>query len=53
MKEVIPGPDVQSKSNQMGMAMRWSTPEDMTARMQADIAKWGAVIENAGIAKRD
>jgi tripartite-type tricarboxylate transporter receptor subunit TctC len=53
MKDVIPGPDVQSKSNQMGMAMRWSTPEDMTARMQADIAKWGAVIEKAGIAKRD
>jgi tripartite-type tricarboxylate transporter receptor subunit TctC len=53
MKEVIPGPDVQSKSSQMGMAMRWSTPEDMTARMQADIAKWGAVIEKAGIARRD
>src|SRR5580704_6549597 len=53
MKEVIPGPDVQSKSSQMGMAMRWSTPDDMTARMKADIAKWGAVIEKAGIAKRD
>ena len=53
MKEVIPGPDVQGKSSQMGMAMRWSTPEDMTARMQADIAKWGAVIEKAGIPKRD
>jgi tripartite-type tricarboxylate transporter receptor subunit TctC len=53
MKEVIPGPDVQSKSNQMGMAMRWSTPDDMTARMKADIAKWGAVIEKAGIPKRD
>jgi tripartite-type tricarboxylate transporter receptor subunit TctC len=53
MKDVIPGPDVQSKSSRMGMAMRWSTPEDMTARMKADIAKWGAVIEKAGIAKRD
>jgi tripartite-type tricarboxylate transporter receptor subunit TctC len=53
MKEVIPGPDVQSKSAQMGMAMRWSTPEDMTARMKADIAKWGAVIDKAGIAKHD
>jgi tripartite-type tricarboxylate transporter receptor subunit TctC len=53
MKDVIPGPEVQSKSNQMGMAMRWSTPDDMTARMKADIAKWGAVIEKAGIAKRD
>jgi tripartite-type tricarboxylate transporter receptor subunit TctC len=53
MKEVIPGPDVQGKSSQMGMAMRWSTPDDMTARMKADIAKWGAVIEKAGIPKRD
>jgi tripartite-type tricarboxylate transporter receptor subunit TctC len=53
MKDVIPGPDVQSKSAQMGMAMRWSTPEDMTARMKADIAKWGAVIEKAGIPKHD
>jgi tripartite-type tricarboxylate transporter receptor subunit TctC len=53
MKEVIPTPDVQSKSAQMGMEMRWSTPDDMTARMKADIAKWGAVIEKAGIAKRD
>ncbi len=53
MKDVIPGPDVQSKSAQMGMAMRWSTPDDMTARMKADIAKWGAVIDKAGIAKHD
>jgi tripartite-type tricarboxylate transporter receptor subunit TctC len=53
MKEVIPAPDVQSKSGQMGMEMRWSTPEDMTARMKSDIAKWGAVIEKAGIPKHD
>jgi tripartite-type tricarboxylate transporter receptor subunit TctC len=53
MKDVMPTPDVQDRAKQMGMAMRWSTPEDMTARMKADIAKWGAVIEKAGIAKRD
>ncbi len=53
MKEVIPTPDVQSKSAKMGMEMRWSTPQDMTARMKADIAKWGAVIEKAGIPKHD
>jgi len=33
--------------------MRWSTPEEMTARLKADIAKWGEVIDKAGIAKRD
>jgi tripartite-type tricarboxylate transporter receptor subunit TctC len=53
MKEVIPLPEVQGKSSQMGMAMQWSTPEDMTARMKADIAKWGAVIEKAGIPRHD
>jgi tripartite-type tricarboxylate transporter receptor subunit TctC len=53
MKDVIPTPDVQDKAKQMGMAMVWSTPQDMTARMKADIAKWGAVIEKAGIPKRD
>jgi tripartite-type tricarboxylate transporter receptor subunit TctC len=53
MKDVIPTPEVQDRAKQMGMAMRWSTPADMTARMKADIAKWGAVIEKAGIAKRD
>ena len=53
MKDVVPTPDVQDRAKQMGMAMRWSTPQVMTARMQADIAKWGAVIEKAGIAKRE
>src|SRR5215467_9662165 len=53
VKEVMPSPDIQSRAQEMGMAMRWSTLEEMTARMKADIAKWGAVIEKAGIAKRD
>lgn len=53
MKEVIPDADIQNKANQMGMQMRWSTPQAMTARMQADIAKWSSVIAKAGIAKRD
>ena len=53
MKEVIPLPAIQDRSAQMGMEMRWSTPEEMNERMKADIAKWGAVIKNAGIPKRD
>jgi tripartite-type tricarboxylate transporter receptor subunit TctC len=53
VEDVIPSPDVQSKAATMGMTMRWSTPEEMTARMKADIAKWSAVIQKAGIAKRD
>ena len=53
MKDVIPDPDIQEKANAMGMEMRWSTPDAMTARMKSDIAKWGAVIAAAHIPKRD
>jgi tripartite-type tricarboxylate transporter receptor subunit TctC len=53
MKEVIPSPDIQTRSAEMGMTMRSSTPDEMTARMKTDISKWSAVIEKAGIAKRD
>jgi tripartite-type tricarboxylate transporter receptor subunit TctC len=53
VKEVMPSPDMQGRAQEMGMAMRWSTPEEMTARMKADIGKWGSVMEKAGIAKRD
>ena len=53
VKDVMPSSDIQTRSAEMGMAMRWSTPEEMTTRMKADIGKWSAVIEKAGIAKRD
>jgi tripartite-type tricarboxylate transporter receptor subunit TctC len=53
MKDVIPSPDMQSRAAQMGMEMRWGTPDDMTARMKSDMAKWGAVIEAAGIPKQN
>jgi tripartite-type tricarboxylate transporter receptor subunit TctC len=50
---VLPLPDVQEKARRLGMEMRASTPEQMTARLKADIAKWSGVIEKAGIPKRD
>jgi len=53
MRDVIPDSGVQSKAAQMGMAMKASSPDEMTARMKADIAKWGAVIANAHIPKHD
>ena len=52
MKAVLAEPSVQDKAKQLGMAMRWSTPAEMTARMKSDIARWGAVIAKAGIPKR-
>lgn len=53
MQDVIPSPEIQSKAARMGMAMRASTPAEMTARMKLDIAKWSAVIERSGIPRRD
>ena len=53
VKDAIPLPDIQTRAAEMGMAMEWSTPDDMTARMKADMSKWSAVIDKAGIAKRD
>jgi tripartite-type tricarboxylate transporter receptor subunit TctC len=53
INEVLPLPDVQEKSQRLGMDMRASTPDEMTARLKSDIAKWSAVIEKAGIPKRD
>ena len=50
---VLPLPDVQQRANRLGMAMRASTPDEMTGRLKADTAKWSAVIEKAGIPKRD
>jgi len=50
---VLPLPDVQEKARRLGMEMRAGTPEQMTARIKDDIAKWSAVIEKAGIPKRD
>lgn len=50
---VLPDPAIQAKAAQMGMQMRASSPEQMTARMKADIGKWGAVIAKAGLAKKE
>jgi tripartite-type tricarboxylate transporter receptor subunit TctC len=53
INDVLPMPEVQERASTLGLEMRGSKPEEMTARMKADIAKWAAVIEKAGIPKRD
>lgn len=53
MKDIIPTAELQDKAAHMGMAMRWSTAEEMTERMKADIAKWGAVVAKTGFAGRE
>jgi tripartite-type tricarboxylate transporter receptor subunit TctC len=53
IEAVLPLPDVQAKASRLGMEMRASTPDEMTARLKSDTAKWAAVIEKAGIPRRD
>src|SRR5262245_47086987 len=50
--EALKSPDVQQKAKQFGMEARGSTPDEMTARMKHDIAKWAALIEKAGLEKQ-
>lgn len=48
----LKSPDVQEKALQFGLDARGTTPEEMRERMVADIAKWAAVIEKAGLERQ-
>lgn len=52
IKEILALPDVQEKMKNLGAEAKPSTPAEVAARLQADIKKWAAVIEMAGIEKR-
>jgi tripartite-type tricarboxylate transporter receptor subunit TctC len=45
-------PALQATASALGMDARGSTPEEMRDRMAADVKKWAAVIEKAGIEKQ-
>ena len=53
INDVLPDPSIQEKAKSLGMDMHGGKPADMDKRMKDDIVKWGAVIEKAGIPKRD
>jgi len=52
IREALKSPDIQAKALQFGLDARGTTPEEMQARMRADIEKWAAVIESAGLEKQ-
>jgi tripartite-type tricarboxylate transporter receptor subunit TctC len=52
IRDALKAPDIQEKALQFGLDARGTTPEEMQARMRADIEKWGAVIAKAGIEKQ-
>jgi len=45
-------PALQATASALGMDARGSTPQEMRERMAADVQKWAAVIEKAGIEKQ-
>ena len=45
-------PDIRKRILELGTEPKASTPDEIAARLKADIAKWGAVIERAEIEKR-
>ena len=49
LQTVLAMPDVKQRLLDLGVEGRASTPEELHARLQADIAKWSEVIAKAGI----
>jgi tripartite-type tricarboxylate transporter receptor subunit TctC len=52
IREVVATPEVNQRYADLGIEAQASTPEELMARLQRDIAKWAAVIERAGIPKQ-
>ena len=52
LRAVLADPDLKKRALELGIETRGSSPAEVDARMKADIAKWGGVIEKAGIAKQ-
>lgn len=49
IREALAEPDVKEKFGKLGVRAEGSTPDELKQRMQADIAKWAAVIKQANI----
>lgn len=52
VREALSAPDVVSRFEKVGIAAQPSAPDDVMKRLKADIQKWDAVREKAGIAKK-
>ena len=45
--EIVAIPEVKQRYAELGIEAKASTPEDVKARLEADIKKWAALIERA------
>ena len=51
VREILVIPEVKTKFAEFGIEARASSPEELKSRLQAEIKKWGDLIERAGIPK--
>jgi tripartite-type tricarboxylate transporter receptor subunit TctC len=49
LKTVLSDPEVATQMERGGTIPRWLSPDDLKATMEADEARWAAVIQAAGI----
>ncbi|MDC7788601.1 tripartite tricarboxylate transporter substrate binding protein [Rhodoplanes sp. TEM] len=52
LREVLGDADVKKRLLELGITARPTSPAELSKRLADDIAKWGAVIEKAGIPKQ-
>jgi len=52
MHEVLTMPDVKEQFAKIGVEAHPSSPEELMARLKADIVKWNAVVDKAGIPRK-
>jgi tripartite-type tricarboxylate transporter receptor subunit TctC len=52
MREVLAAPDVKEQFGKVGVEALASTPAELMDRLTADIKKWNAVIDKAGIPRK-
>jgi tripartite-type tricarboxylate transporter receptor subunit TctC len=51
VRDVVALPDIKRRMLDLGLEAQAGAPEEIAARLKADIAKWGKVIEDAHIPK--
>jgi tripartite-type tricarboxylate transporter receptor subunit TctC len=51
VREVVALPDVRKRMSELGLEAQAGSPEDIGARLKADIVKWTKVIDDAHIPK--
>lgn len=52
LRTAIDDPAIRARANEIGVPVAASTPEEFRAEFEADLRKWSAVIEAAGIERQ-